>query len=51
MTDDAPELQCESCGNRHPEPDMNLRDVPGTTLAFCDECAGTPRSVQYGVGR
>lgn len=52
MTDHAaPTVQCESCGDRVPEPEAATRTVPGATLAFCEECAEPARSVKFGVGR
>ena len=52
FTDDGePLAQCEACDERHPESELNYRDVPGATLAFCDDCTEQPRHVQYGVRR
>lgn len=46
---DVPTAQCESCGDRYPENDLNYKSVPGALLAFCDDCVEPPRAKQYGV--
>lgn len=44
-------LQCESCGDNVPESKAEIEEVPGATLAFCEQCTEPPKAKQYGVGR
>ena len=49
MTDGEELLQCEECGNEHPESEMHIEEYPGATLAFCPSCSEPPRHKQYGA--
>lgn len=42
-------IQCEACGDYHPESEMQFEHPPGATLAFCPSCTEPPRHKQYGV--
>lgn len=46
-----PRVQCEGCEGFVDEADAKMDHYPGTTLAWCPDCAGPSRAQELGMAR